>query len=331
MRAIYMQIAFIVACNQSPAAAPVAVSAPDAASELRADSGFVSDSAPTPAPTPDAAVGVAVSVVAPIVPPVPAFEMGMMDHARVFGFSDDGKTLGYCGVFGGKPIVRCGLSTSGNSVVEDHDDKTAQASAMVAKAKALGIGNKHDVRWSYAELEITWSATFGDPTLDVPKAGSLHVGLRKKGEPASYVLDISGAAYLSGWHPEFIGLSPDGATLGVIGHGFGGEYSDTFVIKTIAVNVAAGRAYNDAGYAHHKKGDWAAAATLFRRAIDVDSTHPRARYNLACALARQRDPKTQDALKDAIARDGAVKARAAKDPDFDAVRTETWFEPLVAP
>ncbi len=326
MRAIYLQIAFIVGCNPSPPATPVVVPAEPSVSDAS-----VSDSAPVPVPAPVPDAAVSVSVVAPIVPLVPAFETGMMDHARFFGFSDDGLTLGYCGVFGGKPIVRCGLSTNAKPVVEDHDDGTPQANAMVARAKALGIGNKRDVRWSYDDLEITWTVTLGDQTLSIPKPGSLRAGLRKKGESASYALELSGTPYLDRWHPEFIGLSPDGATLGAIGHGFGGEYSDTFVIKTIAVNVAAGRAYNDAGYAHHKNSDWAAAAALFRRAIDVDSTHPLARYNLACALARQHDPKTKDALVDAMAKDSAVKARAAKDSDFDSVRAEAWFAPLVAP
>jgi hypothetical protein len=255
----------------------------------------------------------------------------MMDHAQFYGFSDDGATLGYCAILGGKPIAECVMMKNGKVTSETHDGETGPANTMAVKAKALGIGKKRENVWPYDDLEITWSTTLGDSTTTPPKPGSLHVGLRKKGEPVSWLLDLSDRPYLDRWHPEFIGLSPDGATLGVIGHGFVSEYSDTFVIRTIAVNVAAARAYNDAGFAHHKKGDYATSVQLFRRAIDVDPTHPLARYNYACALARLHDPRTKDALSDAISKDATVKARAQKDADFDAVRAKLWFAALLTP
>ena len=53
-------------------------------------------------------------------------------------------------------------------------------------------------------------------------------------------------------------------------------------------------------------------------------------YNLACALARTRDPRAAIALGHAIVKGGdKVKARAAKDDDFADVRTESWFRALV--
>ncbi len=331
---IFLQLALIAACNPPPVDDPTKASSSDAApvSVSVADSAPVSvsvaDSAP--APVADSGANALVLVPVPINPPLPALVAGMMDHARFFGFSDDGATLGYCGEFGGKPSVGCGMKTgTAKSASELHDAGDAKSVAMLAKAKSQGIGTKRESKWIYDDLEITWSAILGD---NVTKPGSLQVGVRKKGEVASVVITLVGAGHLDRWHPEFIGLSPDGGTLGAIGHGYGGEYSDTFVIDTISTHVAAARAYNDAGFAHHKKGEYAVGAALFQRAIDVDATHPLARYNLACAFARLHDPKTKDALTAAIAQGGAaVKDRAKKEPDFEGIKSESWFAPLVGP
>lgn len=232
-RILWVPVAWAAACSPPPA--PTSSLPPpiiDAAPPMVVDaSTIVEASAPA-------------LVAAPVVPPLPPLEKGMMDHARFFGFSDDGKTLGYCGVFGGKPIVRCGTRTNGQSKDEVRDDDSRGA-ALVAWTKGTGIGKKRESTWPYGDLEITWSATTGDPNKHKP--GSLDVGVRVKGKPAAMVLHFSGAWYLDRWHPELIGLSPDGSTLGAIAHGFGGEYSDTFVIDTIATNVAAGRAYLAAG------------------------------------------------------------------------------------
>ena len=54
-----------------------------------------------------------------------------------------------------------------------------------------------------------------------------------------------------------------------------------------------------------------------------------ARYNLACAYARTGDPLAEAALELAITRGGeTVRARAAKDKDFDGVRGAPWFAKL---
>lgn len=44
---------------------------------------------------------------------------------------------------------------------------------------------------------------------------------------------------------------------------------------------------NDTGYSRYCRGDWPAAETLFRRAVDADAKHKRARVNLGLALAQQ--------------------------------------------
>ena len=44
---------------------------------------------------------------------------------------------------------------------------------------------------------------------------------------------------------------------------------------------------NDAGYGRYSRGDWAAAAGLFQRAVKADPGHKRARVNLGLALAQQ--------------------------------------------
>jgi hypothetical protein len=129
-----------------------------------------------------------------------------------------------------------------------------------------------------------------------------------------------------------ISLSPDGEYLGVIAHAFAGEYQDSFPTAVVPVGELAAHVYNDTGLVHHKHGDFARAAELFKRATFANPAFALGAYNLACADARLGSPETEPALALAIARGGAdVRNKAGTDPDFDSVRAMPWFQRVVAP
>jgi hypothetical protein len=193
--------------------------------------------------------------------------------------------------------------------------------AIAARAAERGYGAAAaDWPWG-ADLALVWTAATG---ADAP---TLKVGARlRDGRDPAWVISIKAPPDFEEIHPEVIAVSPDGARLGVVSHAFGGEGSDTFVIKTAALAEAAARAYNLAGFAHHKKKEWKEAAALFARAAAADPKFGTAVYNLACALGRLKDPGAEEALKRAIGIGGAkTAARARKDPDFEPVREEAWF------
>ena len=131
-------------------------------------------------------------------------------------------------------------------------------------------------------------------------------------------------------HPEAIALSPDGQYLGVVGHAHGEGVRDELYVHVVGMRELAGRAYNDAGFAHHKKAEYERAAGLFHKAAFADPKHPNAMYNLACAWARLGDARAAAALAQAVERDpDATKRKAKTDADFESVRSEAWFSRLV--
>ena len=277
-----------------------------------------------------------------IAPKVPPFEIGMMDHAGVYGWSKDGAFFGYCQTDGGLGATHCGLWPRAgkpelfddvNAAQNDFDaKKTADIDARL-KVLALSSG---PVSWAFArDVELTWIVIDGDAGATPPRLGELKVGARVKGEKPSYAVALSENAmpYFDRIHPEVIALSPDGQMLGVIAHAFAGEFSDRFEVALIPAAKLAAQAYNDAGFAHHQKKEYAVSADYFRKAVAADPTHVLAPYNLACAYARLGDPRVQAALKEAIDRGlGAdVKKRARVDEDFASVRSEPWFVALVGP
>jgi hypothetical protein len=189
--------------------------------------------------------------------------------------------------------------------------------------------------WKYADIELTWSVTRGRQEPLPPAPGVLRVGGRLTGEAPVFHVSLSDASaggYRDRIHPETISLSPDGEYLGVIAHAFAGEYSDSFPMVVVPVGELAAHVYNDTGLVHHKRGDFAGAAELFRRATFANPGFALATYNLACADARLGSAETEAALTLAIARGGEdARKRAATDTDLDGVRGAPWFQQLMLP
>lgn len=109
------------------------------------------------------------------------------------------------------------------------------------------------------------------------------------------------------------------------------EYTDSLVSVK---DAKAARGLNKRGLAAHKRGQYAKAVTRFTQALKRNPRHVLARYNLACALAR--DGKTTEALTQLEQLAGATKCRwcgfkiqgAAKDPDLHALLNEPRFKAL---
>jgi hypothetical protein len=113
-------------------------------------------------------------------------------------------------------------------------------------------------------------------------------------------------------HPEAIAVSRNGKWLGVVAHSIGGVGDSQYDVRIIAVTTLVSQVYNDTGFAHHKKGDFALSAQLFHRALTVNPQNKLAFYNYACALAKQTAPGVEAALKAAIQVGGnSVKKRSA--------------------
>jgi hypothetical protein len=180
-------------------------------------------------------------------------------------------------------------------------------------------------------MAIVWKEISVNGARAVPAV--LKVGARVDGEAPSYPIALSEPGNNGSYftiHPELVAISPDGLHLAVLAHAFAGEFSDSFLVAVHDTRQLARSAYNDAGLARHKKGEFRRAAELFEKAVAVDPGAHLPRYNLACAYARLGDPRVKQALEAAIAaRAEESKASARKDPDFDSVRGEQWFAALV--
>jgi hypothetical protein len=126
-------------------------------------------------------------------------------------------------------------------------------------------------------------------------------------------------------------LSPDTKELGIVVHANCMEWCDEFQIARMPVSRFASLVYNDTGFRALQQNKLDRAIELFLRAAYVDPSRELPAYNLACAYARKGEPLAEAALELAITRGGdAVRARAAKDKDFDGVRSAPWFARLVA-
>jgi hypothetical protein len=202
--------------------------------------------------------------------------------------------------------------------------------------------------WAYSDivvnvLSIAISFTKG-PTGNDDKVASqpaVRIGGSVEGEPPVHPLTFSaphrvmtppslGEIPFNTASLNALALSPDGTELGIVTHSHCMEWCDVFEISRMPTSRFASLVYNDTGFRAHKKGAFDRAITLFLRAAYIDPTRELPAYNLACAYARKGDAQhAEAALGLAIARGGAsVSARAAKDKDFDSVRTAPWFTKL---
>ncbi len=279
---------------------------------------------------------------------------GMNDPADWAGFTKDGAEFGYCATVGAKdPVTEiCNtvdrksklVTRTSENRAQQHDNKLAEdlkkwrdasgltelkpASPTVQKPPALA-GN-----WPFTDIVV-----------EVLVAGSTAT---KKGDMTPAVVKLGGAVgdeapvhpFTLGSNPKpqapphfavlnFFALSPGGKELGAVGHFNACEYCDSFDVKRWTVGSFAAGIYNDTGFRHHGKKEYAKAAEYFLKAVFADPAAKLPAYNLACAYARMKDPHTQSALKLAIARGGdATKKRAPKDADFELVKNEPWFVEL---
>jgi hypothetical protein len=198
--------------------------------------------------------------------------------------------------------------------------------------------------WSFADITLSVArvAATSKPDGSVVSPAFVKVGGSIEGESPVYPVALVPEPYRDGngrvTHGSMVyfavmngmSLSPDGAEIGMVAHFFACEWCDDWAVRRMPVGALASVIYNDLGYRHHQHGEWARAAELFAKAAAADPTPKLPPYNLACALARRKDPGAEKALRVAIARGGEeVKARAEKDPDFAEVREEAWFRALV--
>ncbi len=280
---------------------------------------------------------------AAIEPPMPPLVRGMMDHASRSGWLADSTEFGYCTVGGGTGNTSCGFITRDGKRTEASDldqkagepdpKKTEELRARSARYAA------RTARWRFArDLVLTFTVVEASeaPSTTAPQKGrqahaELRVGARvRDATRAALPIVIDAGENATTIHPEAILVSPDGTTLAVLSHAFGGEYSDHFELRLIATNDLASQAYNVAGLDLHARGEFARAAELFHLASYANPTAALPPYNLACALARLAAPEAEPALRLAIQRGGApIKSKAERDHDFDAVRGAPWFTAIV--
>jgi hypothetical protein len=286
---------------------------------------------------------------------------GMNDPAQWFGWSRDGALFGYCAEGGGAdvPRVQCDLVRRDGSV--DARSSYDAAGFHVAAKKAeierfireerfavIKLDREPDKvlppalsgAWAFTDIELSVMRVAATESKTDPSGFSapaiVRVGGVVAGEPAVHPVTLESEGKLASVAvPHFavlngMALSPDGAEIGMVGHFFACEYCDSFAVRRMTVGALAAVIYNDAGFARHKKKDWARAAELFAKAAFADPQAKLPPYNLACALARKGDARAAAALEVAIARGGeAARDRAKKDPDFEAVRAAPWFTALV--
>lgn len=308
-----------------------------------------------PSPSASSATSTADAATGPIVVKGYPHEIrnGMNDPAGHVGWTRDGALFGYCAEFGGEgPTLHCefidasGAATKMVSTTNDNPDAKKRREILdFLRDRGVpavpGFDSQHAMP---SRLAGTWS--FTDITIDVariaatgldgkgktPSPAVLKVGGSVSGEPPVHPLVLS-SYVVPGAPPHFVvmngmELSPDGRELGMVGHFFACEYCDSFVVKRITLGAFASLVYNDTGFRHHKKGDFARAAELFQKAIAADPTAKLPPYNLACAWALTSDARTKDALRSAIDKDATAKTRARNDKDFEKVRAEPWFVEL---
>lgn len=342
MRALSIFV-FVAACHAATKP-PVASNAPDAApAPIPSVASAAAPSLPSPAPIASGPIRV---VNYPL-----TVSTGMNDPADVVGFTSDGEEYGYCDTIGARepPATRCDFVRRDGThhlLSSDENDfysakKAAELGAWVKThgVPTLRLGNdweKNYARplrgtWAYSDITVWVNPVQAD---GVTTNARVRLGGAVDGEQVVYPISLSVKAAAPGpkYHTSLmndLGLSPDGKDIGAVASFFCMEWCNDFAIYRAPVGAFASLVYNDTGYRHHEKGEWARAAELFTKAAAADPTAKLPPYNLACALARLGDPRAKDALAVAIARDPDAKRRAPLDADFASVKSETWFQDLV--
>lgn len=291
---------------------------------------------------------------------------GMSDPASHFGFTRDGSKLVYCAfdVCCASDVSQCiatdaaGRATtletptahafkSGAEKASSEPRTKAQLLAFAREEGLVEVGPAREM-WRTPPPPSGTFAFGGEMTLVVrevaptePKKpdgsdnvpGSVKIGGRLEGEQEVFVVfprapfcvknpGICYEAQLNG-----LALSPDGAELGFVVFIRNPSHGSTYATARVPVATFASRVFNDTGMRHHEAKEYPRAAELFTRAVYAAPSEERFAYNLACALARLRDARSEHALRHAVARGGdAVRARARRDVDFADVRGESWFE-----
>ena len=290
------------------------------------------------------------------------------DPAAHAGFTRDGAELGYCmqGM-----AMRCELlDRDGNTRTMSSQRRGDSPGSDPAKEKPINDFIKDEGlpaltrgdctlrpppltgTWSYPDIVVnvaTIAASFkkgpGSSDEKLVSQPMVRIGGAIGGEPPVHPLSYSAPHHVM--KPASLGeipfntaslnalaLSPDGSELGIVIHANCMEWCDEFQVVRMPTSRFASLVYNDVGYRAYKKGALDRAAELFARAAFIDDTRELPAYNLACVYARQGDAvRAEAALNLAITRGdaAAVRARAAKDNDFDAVRTAPWFVRAVSP
>lgn len=288
---------------------------------------------------------------------------GMSDPAESFGFTRDGEKIAHCSfdiccatenfecrLVGrdGKEEVRSSFSMADSGTtpttlaalrafVRDEDLQTLGAPREMTRLPP-------PVRGSFAYggdfivLAAEIAPTVGkDGIVIVP--GSVKLGAQIPGESPVWVFfpkrppectktpEMCMEAQVNG-----ISLSPKSDELAVFVYTRLPSHGSIIRGERIDVADFSSRVFNDTGLAHHRKKEWAKAIELFTRAVYADPRRELPAYNLACALARAGDPRAEEALRYAITLGGdTVRARAAKERDFEGVRSTPWYGALTKP
>lgn len=290
-------------------------------------------------------------------------ELGMRDYASWLGHSKDGSQAIACGSMaplqadkgaekGNVCFVNDGKTTKRLSVTDGADGKFVVGPEFGAAIQSLKSGTSVDLAhkkqadgsdtllppdvtttWPYASdiaLDVTVVSGGEEAGTVLKLGGSYHkeapvhpLTLAVKSAPGGGVLLWGGS-----WNAILPSPSNDGLTL--FGHFACMEWCTEIVIKRMRYDEIASLVYNDTGFRHHQKKEYAASRDLFLKATIAN---PRAKlppYNLACAYALLNEGENAaKALKLAIAVGGdSVKARAKKDADFKAVLAAPWFVAL---
>lgn len=263
---------------------------------------------------------------------MPAHAVGVMDHSDSFGWLADGSEVGYCVVGGGSGGTVCEFFAPTGKRMGKLDDfnKNWEPDPKRTRLvrKRIGLYSVPRVAWAFArDLVLTWRTSPGGEGAALAR---LQVGARvRNGGAEAFPISIVCEQSALEVHLEAWGFSPDAGLLAVLGHSFAGEFADAFQVRVVSAAHLAEEAYNAAGFALHKRGDYAAAAPLFLKAAYAEPAAKLPMYNLACALSLLHDRGAAKALELAIARGGPeVVSKAKRDADFDAVRTEAWFVAL---